>query len=180
MENPPCLPQRIALPALGEEWAVEYRSPASAETVVRVREVSGHLLVVSGYRGDFEACRKALLRWLSRRARRELEPRLREIAERHGFEHGNVTVRQQRTRWGSCSRQGNISLNARLLMMPPEACYYVLLHELCHTVRMDHSPKFWALVEEHDSNYKAHKKLVRGSAKAFPDWLDHEPDEEAM
>jgi hypothetical protein len=126
------------------------------------------------------AAREALCRWLGRRAKKELVRRVRDIAQRHGFTHGDVTVRQQRTRWGSCSRTKNISLNARLLLMPAEAVDYVVLHELCHTRHLDHSPRFWALLQTHDPEYKAHKKLVRDCAAGFPTWLDHEPDEEAM
>jgi predicted metal-dependent hydrolase len=184
-EDPPRLPQRISLPAIGEEWVVEYHRPAGsgsggASGGARVREVAGRRMVVTGDAGDFEVCKQALCRWLNRRARAALVPRLCELAERHGFKYQQVSVRQQKTRWGSCSRQGNISLNAKLMLMSEEAAEYVLLHELCHTVRMDHSPRFWALMEQHDPDYKAHKKLVRASAKAMPSWLDHEPDEEAM
>jgi predicted metal-dependent hydrolase len=182
-EDPPRLPDRIELPALGEEWLVEYRLPGKGRALAgaaRAREVAGRRLVVTGDPGDFESCKQALCRWLTRRARADLEPRLAELAERHALVYQQVSIRQQKTRWGSCSRRGNISLNAKLLLMPRAAADYVLLHELCHTVRMDHSPRFWALVERHDPDYKAHKKLVRVSAKAMPTWLDHEPDEEAM
>jgi predicted metal-dependent hydrolase len=181
-EDPPQLPMIIELPALGEEWPVEYRLPDAGRVkmgTARVREVKGRL-VVDGDPSDFEACKQALCRWLSRKARVALAPRVADMAVAHGFSYQRVSIRQQKTRWGSCSRQGTISLNAKLLLMPRAAADYVLLHELCHTVRMDHSAKFWALVQKHDSDYKAHKKLVRVAAKAMPTWLDHEPDEEAM
>jgi predicted metal-dependent hydrolase len=180
--DPPHLPERICLQALGEEWTVEYRPPAlgATPTAVRVRRASGDRLVVAGDQGDFEACKQALCRWLSRRAREVLVPRLAELAEFHGFRYEKVSVRQQRTRWGSCSRRGTISLNAKLLFMPPAAADYVLLHELCHTLQMNHSARFWAVMEKHDPKYKVHRKLVRTSAKAMPTWLDHEPDDEAM
>ncbi len=187
--HPPCLPAQISLPAVAEEWQVEYRAPEGAEEAavrcgreraVRVREAAGHRLVVAGDPRDFEGCKRGLLRWLSRRAHIELPRRLEALAREHGFEYGRVTVRQQRTRWGSCSRQGNISVNARLLLLPSAACDYVLVHELCHTRRMDHSSAFWDLLEKHDPDYKTHKKLVRDAARALPTWLDHEPDESAM
>ena len=181
--DPPRLPERIELSAVREVWRVEYRAHARAGRPTRgarVRECAGKRLVVSGEPTDFESCKQALCRWLSRRGRQELEPWLAGLAERCGLEYQRVTVRQQKTRWGSCSRQGTISLNARLLLMPPEAVEYVLVHELCHTVRMDHSPRFWQLVARHDPDYREHKKLVRASARAMPTWLDHEPDEEAM
>jgi predicted metal-dependent hydrolase len=170
--DPPRLPERIVLPAVGEEWLVEYRptGAAGAASAVRVRKTAGFRLVVTGDRGDFEGCKQALCRWLSRRAREALVPRMVE----------RVSIRQQRTRWGSCSRKGTISLNAKLLLMPGAAADYVLLHELCHTVQMNHSARFWALMEQHDAEYRKHKKLVRTSAKAMPTWLDHEPGEEAM
>ncbi len=185
-ENPPRLPQLIELPAVGEVWAVEYRPAPQAggaragRSGARARESSPGRLVVSGATGDFEACRDALCRWLKRRAGERLIPRLAELAQRHGLRYQGVSVRIQRTRWGSCSKQGNISLNARLLLLPREAADYVLLHELCHTIHMDHSARFWALMQRHDPDFAAHKKLVRTSARALPTWLDHEPSGEEM
>lgn len=186
-DDPPKLPERVTLPAIGEEWTVEYR-PAQggnagdpkASAAARVRETSGKRLLVAGDPEDFTGCRDALCRWLSRRARRELVARLDELAVIHGLEYGKVTVRQQRTRWGSCSHRKNISLNARLLLLPSEAADYVLLHELCHTMCLDHSPRFWALMETHDPDYREHKKMVRDSAKALPTWLEHNPDDTAI
>ncbi len=77
-------------------------------------------------------------------ARRLLPARLRELAARHGFQVGRVTVRNQRCRWGSCSARNDISLNAKLLLLPDELRDFVLLHELVHTRVKNHGPAFWA------------------------------------
>jgi len=80
---------------------------------------------------------------LRRAAARELPARLGELARAHGFAVAAVSVRNQRTRWGSCSRSGRISLNWRLVQMPPDVRDYVLLHELTHLRHPNHSPRFW-------------------------------------
>jgi predicted metal-dependent hydrolase len=86
-------------------------------------------------------------RHLQRLAARELPARVREIAAAHGFQPKKVTVRNQRSRWGACSPSGRISLNWRLVQMPPAVRDYVLIHELVHLERPDHSARFWREVE---------------------------------
>jgi predicted metal-dependent hydrolase len=106
------------------------------------------------------------LRLLIARARRELPPRLHELAARHGLTVTRVSIRNQRWRWGSCSRGGHICLNWRLVTMPAEVRDYVLIHELMHLKRMDHSPKFWKLVAEACPEYeKARTWLRRQNAR---------------
>jgi len=85
-------------------------------------------------------------RALRARAKRDLPVRLLELAAMHGLTVTRVSVRNQRWRWGSCSRDGHICLNWRLVQMPDAVRDYVLIHELMHVKRMDHSPKFWKLV----------------------------------
>ena len=84
--------------------------------------------------------------WLAR-ARRELVPRVGELAHQHGLRVLRVSIRQQRSRWGSCSRRGSISLNWRLAHAPPLVRDYVILHELMHLREMNHSKRFWAHVD---------------------------------
>ncbi len=181
--EPPRLPKRIVLQAIGEEWEVEYRArPAQAKPVTEearpvARERSGGCLVVTGDIHDFLGCKEALCRWLSRKARQTLVPELAVLAQRHRLDYGRVSVRWQRTRWASCSRQGTICLNARLLFLPPEAVEYVLLHELCHTVEMNHSPRFWTLLGYLDANCRIHRRLLRTAGEWIPTWLDHELEE---
>jgi predicted metal-dependent hydrolase len=79
-------------------------------------------------------------------ARAELVPRLRSLAEEHGLKVAGFSVRNQRSRWGSCSRDGRIALNFRLIQMPPHVRDYVLLHELMHLKEQNHSRRFWRLV----------------------------------
>jgi predicted metal-dependent hydrolase len=83
---------------------------------------------------------------LRERATGELPPRLQTLAEHYGLRFSRVSVRDQRSRWGSCSPSGHISLNWRLVLMPEEVRDYVLIHELMHLRRLDHSPHFWRLV----------------------------------
>lgn len=93
--------------------------------------------------GDGDRVREAVEQHLRAVAARELEPRLRQLAARHGLEVRAVTIRDQRTRWGSCSRHGRISLNWRLVQMPPFVSDYILLHELMHLKQANHSRRFW-------------------------------------
>lgn len=100
-------------------------------------------------------------RELRERAKRELPLRLRELAVQHGLTVARVSVRNQRSRWGSCARSGMICLNWRLLQMPAWVQDYVMLHELMHLKRMDHSPRFWKLVAAVCPEYQKARRWLR-------------------
>jgi predicted metal-dependent hydrolase len=95
------------------------------------------------------------------RARRELPARLVELAAQHGLTISRVSIRNQRWRWGSCSPEGHICLNWRLVDMPPAVRDYVLIHELMHLKRLDHSPRFWKLVAAACPDYQAARAFLR-------------------
>jgi len=78
----------------------------------------------------------------------KLVNRLDQLARKHGFVYARVTIRDQHTRWGSCSYGNNISLNRKLIFLPAQLQDYVLLHELAHTRQRDHSPRFWAIITD--------------------------------
>jgi predicted metal-dependent hydrolase len=75
--------------------------------------------------------------------------------------YGRITVRNQRTRWGSCSSKGNLNFNCLLMLAPPDILDYVVVHELCHRKEMNHSPKFWAEVAKVIPDYKERQKWLR-------------------
>ena len=91
--------------------------------------------------------REAIERYYRRRARAEIGPRLDAATARAGSRHSGLTIRGQRTRWASCSSTGRMSFNWRLLLAPEHVLDYVIEHEVCHLEVMDHSPRFWALLE---------------------------------
>jgi predicted metal-dependent hydrolase len=96
-----------------------------------------------------------------KRARAELPSRLTELATRHGLTVARVSIRNQRTRWGSCGRDGHISLNWRLVLMPPDVRDYVLVHELMHLRRLDHSRAYWKLVAAACPGYREARQWLR-------------------
>ena len=85
---------------------------------------------------------------LRRRARQTFPARLSELARQHGFTYKSVRITSSRSRWGSCSTSGNINLSFWLALLPTHLQDFTMLHELCHTRHMDHSPQFWALLNE--------------------------------
>ena len=113
----------------------------------------------------------AHLRELRDLAARQLPGRLLALAETHGLRAKveRVSVRNQRWRWGSCSRAGHICLNWRLMMMPDWVCDYVLIHELMHLKRMDHSPAFWKLVAQACPAYRDARRWLREHQRSAPD-----------
>lgn len=104
---------------------------------------------------------------LRERAERELPARLRELAAGHGLTITRMTVRNQRSRWGSCGRDGHICVNWRLVRMPPSVRDYVLIHELMHLRRMDHSPAFWKLVAEACPDYEEARRWLRANGRSL-------------
>jgi predicted metal-dependent hydrolase len=100
-------------------------------------------------------------RALVRRAKQELPPRLMQLAAEHGLAVSRVTIRNQRSRWGSCGRDGHICLNWRLVRMPEWVRDYVMVHELMHLRRLDHSPAYWKLVARAAPEYEAARRWLR-------------------
>jgi hypothetical protein len=80
-------------------------------------------------------------------------------------------VRRQKTRWGSCSSRGTISLNAKLLFLPPPLVDHLLLHELCHTRHMDHSPAYWTCVAGFEPDYRRLENEVTRGNRYVPAWF---------
>jgi predicted metal-dependent hydrolase len=103
----------------------------------------------------------ALERWYRRAARAEIAPRLDRACEMAGSTYSSLTIRGQRTRWASCSREGGMSFNWRLLLAPAAVLDYVVCHEVCHLEVMDHSPRFWALLARRCPDYKLHSRWLR-------------------
>ena len=90
----------------------------------------------------------------------DFPPRVRQYAEKIGVRYGRITIRIQKTRWGSCSSKGNLNFNCLLMCTPREVQDYIIVHELCHRVEMNHSPRFWELVETYMPNYKESEKWL--------------------
>jgi len=92
---------------------------------------------------------------------RELPPQLRALAERYGVTVARVTIRNQRSRWGSCSPRGPIALNFRLMLMPPDVREYILIHELMHLREPNHSRRFWRQVEGACPAFRAAERWLK-------------------
>ena len=121
----------------------------------RVHRRGDTLLVPVGER------REAIERFYRRRARAEIAPRLDAAVARAGTSYRSLTIRGQRTRWASCSSTGAMSFNWRLLLAPVEVLDYVIEHEVCHLEVMDHSPRFWALLESRAPGWREHAGWLR-------------------
>ncbi|MCP4334452.1 MAG: M48 family metallopeptidase [Gammaproteobacteria bacterium] len=112
-----------------------------------------------------------LRRYIRRRAQLSLPPLLEQISRSISLEFNRVSIRSQKTRWGSCSNRGNISLNDQLLFLPTETVEYLMIHELCHTHHLNHSRAFWTLVQTHCPGYRNHETHLRKSRNLVPDWF---------
>lgn len=109
----------------------------------------------------------ALERWLRRAAREEVSARLDVAVSALGREWTSLTIRGQRTRWGSCTSNGAMSINWRLMLAPEAVLDYVVWHEACHLVHLDHSPAFWGLVERHRPGYREPQRWLRDNGSAL-------------
>ena len=110
---------------------------------------------------------EAELKALAARAREDLPRRAAHWAPIIGVTWGRITIRSQKSRWGSCSAKDNLNFNCLLMLAPPEVRDYVVVHELCHIKELNHSPAFWALVEEALPDYRARKQWLKDNGTAL-------------
>ena len=101
------------------------------------------------------------LKAIVKEAKATIPTRVKEIAETMGVTYEKLSFRKQKTRWGSCTSKGNISLNCLLVKVPEEVRDYVIIHELAHRKHLNHSKAFWALVEKYDPKYRTHRAWLR-------------------
>jgi predicted metal-dependent hydrolase len=161
-------PECVSLPAVNELWTIEYHRNDS-ETA-RITAGKAGTLRITGAVGNGPALRAALRRWLKRRARQHLTLRLAELAALHDFDFERVTIRHQRSRWGSCSTRGTISLNAKLMLVAPKLVDHVLLHELCHTLHPHHGRTFYELLADLEPDHWNKRSELHKTWINMPDW----------
>ncbi len=164
-------PANITLAATGEIGRLHLAGGAGA---LRLTELeggpAGGILRVSGAM-DLARLRRALRAWLMRAARARLEPRVAKLAGSMGTGFSKVSIRRQRSRWGSCSVRGTISLNVSLLFQRPDVVDYLIVHELTHTRHMNHSARFWKAVEAHCADWRALDRELLQGWRHVPRWL---------
>lgn len=103
----------------------------------------------------------AELQKLADQALKVMPEKVRYYAKKVGVNYGRITIRNQKTRWGSCSAKGNLNFNCLLMLAPDEVQNYVVIHELCHRKEMNHSPKFWAEVEKIMPDYEKYRRWLK-------------------
>ena len=164
----PLPPDVLSLTAIGEQWRCTTVAGAGR---ARLREVALDELRISGRLDDRDRLRRLLANWLIERARLRFEAPLRALSAQMAAQPGRLQVRCQRSRWGSCSRRGTISLNACLLFQRPEVLRYLMIHELSHLRHMNHSARFWAEVARHEPHWQALDRELLHSWARVPSWI---------
>ena len=160
-------PSTVELALAGRRWRVSYASGARSSVT---ESGEGELTVRTTGPTDRHVSHP-LLRWLGRLAAEQLGERLEEVSRETGIDYSRMLLRRQRTRWGSCSATGTISLNVCLMFQRPEVVRYLIVHELCHRRHMNHSPRFWRLVESLEPRWRALDGELLKGWQHVPAWV---------
>lgn len=158
------LPECIALKAIGQEIRVLYSKLQHRPLIWHQADMQ--LSVRQGY----EDVPDLLRQWLKGYAKPYLLDALNHVAAEMQVNYRALSVRWQKTRWGSCSVRGNISLNAKLLLLPEDVLRYVLVHELSHLKHMNHSAAFWQYVAQFEPDYREQRRRLRQLSAQLPLW----------
>ncbi|MDB9247919.1 SprT family zinc-dependent metalloprotease [Halorubrum ezzemoulense] len=141
-------------PYLGDQYEIVVERRSSSQVIEAEFRLAKHNV-------DQTSVRRALESLYRRKARERFENQASQFAEGMGVEYNKIEVRNQRTKWGSCSTSGTLGLNWRLMMAPPEIVEYVVIHELAHLREPNHSDSFWKLVAKHDPEYQKHARWLK-------------------
>lgn len=162
--------EAFELPAVSESWQVVYQA-APGRAVRARRERAGRILVTGAFE-EAGSCHAVLRAWLAHRAREAFDPWLTQVARETGLGFSHLSIRNQRTRWGSCSSRGGVSLNCKLLFLPSDLVRYVMIHELCHTLEPNHSSRFWSLVRGFEPRLDHLCQQMSDAGRLVPAWAE--------
>jgi hypothetical protein len=160
-------PTTIEIGLLGRSWAVEY----VPDRRLRAEEIADDRLRVHAPVMTDRNASLALVPWLTDLASSTFAPRLESVAGTTGIDYSRMSVRRQRTRWGSCSNKGTISLNVCLMFQRPDVVRYLMIHELCHRRHMNHSKRFWGLVASFEPGWKPLDVELLQGWRNVPAWV---------
>jgi predicted metal-dependent hydrolase len=167
--QPPALmiPQTINLLGVNEEWEIHYTDRQK----IKLKENKATCGLY--FRNDLQETdvQRLLKSWLIKKAKRHLPELIKHHSQTCNLPFNSLSIRLQRSRWGSCTRDKNISLNSRLLLLPPELTRYIIIHELTHTIHFDHSAKFWNHVALFVPNHLALRSDLKKIEQDLPNWL---------
>jgi predicted metal-dependent hydrolase len=162
------LPESISFAAIDRVFSVQYVSaPGPSLELVHLNDFH---LRISGPGADPDACRQLLKRWLQHQGQRHLIPWLHQLSSETGLSFQKVQIRGQKSRWGSCSSRGTISLNYQLLFLRPELVRSLIIHELCHTVHLNHAAGFYQLWAHFVPNCRELRAEMQQARETLPWW----------
>lgn len=168
-EKPPVkLPTNIYFPALDLTFTLhKIACNQKLQMMVNLK----HEIFFIGQVNHDELCRKKLLCWLKNIAKDYLSQQLAMLSHKTQLTYQKLTIRDQQTLWGSCTRHQAISLNYKMIFLPEKLVHHIMIHELCHTKYLNHSKQFWQQVALFDANWREHKKELRLAQQYIPDWV---------
>ena len=159
----------IALQILADGTLVVRCPKHSTQATIRkfVEDHKAWILKHKAGRPQVAKLTTAQMRALAEQAKNQIPPLVALWAKRIGVNYGQITIRNQKTRWGSCSGKGNLNFNCMLMLAPTEILEYVVIHELCHRKHMDHSPAFWMLVQQHLPDWAQRRRWLKANGRTI-------------
>lgn len=163
------LPNKIELHAILQSIDIIYRPIESAQSISH--RIENNKIIFYGAITDFSACAPIVIKWLKKLAKVHLKERLDELSAECQLPYQQLSVRAQKTVWGSCTSRKKIQLNYKILFLPEDTARYILIHELCHTKHLNHSASFWKMVASLQPDFRAHIKWLKTADQTLPRWL---------
>lgn len=162
------LPRKIYFTAMGKEWKLSYiRKPGK----LMLLELPHRKLVVYGKRYSKRAAIELLCKWVRMKAKKFLIAQLIKTNHNMKFKYKKIRIHSLKMEWGSYSSNGTLSLNYKLIFLPPALVRHIIIHELCHFRYPDHSPAFWKEVAKFDKSWKRNKKAMHTAEIYIPEWM---------
>ncbi|MDR1015041.1 MAG: M48 family metallopeptidase [Coriobacteriales bacterium] len=172
------LPASLDFPLCKELWLVEYR-PTQARSVTAkpdgLRRIQGirqvFALRLSGATSDEGLCRRALVRFVARRAKEAIPPFAWEVCREVGASPRSITVNNRKSAWGVCTHAGDIRIDRRVLFLPADLARQIVLHEAAHLMHLDHSVRFYEELYSYEGSTQEAERAVKQATPLIPAWL---------